>query len=290
MRDRAVPFGESDNDGLQSIMAYIVRSAAPTQEPTTTTSVDKALLLLTLISQAQALRVAEAAELLNIARSTAHRLLTALTRNGFVIQDRPHGAYRPGPALYEAGLAAVSRDSIRRISRPILEQIVAATQETATLGIIEGTMVRFIDCVESPHSLRMGNHTGVVRPAHTTAIGKAILAGLTDAEVERRYPDGELPPAPTAAAITDLATLRTELIQIRQQGFAVNQGESSEGLCAVAAALPASAGQPMAAFAVTAPTSRTGISDAIRVFAPAVRRGVDAVLEQLHTQQARELA
>src|SRR3954447_25847145 len=99
------------------------------------TSVDNALRLLQLIGERQALRVAEAAELLGVARSTAHRLLTALRRRGFVTQDRPNGAYRPGPALYEIGLAAVSRIDIRRVARPVLEQLREETQETVSLAL-----------------------------------------------------------------------------------------------------------------------------------------------------------
>src|SRR3954454_17911889 len=102
------------------------------------TSVDNALRLLELIGQRQALRVAEAADLLGVARSTAHRLLAALRRRGFVLQDRPNGAYRPGPALVEAGLAAFSRIDIRRVARPGLEDVREQTQETVSLAVLEG--------------------------------------------------------------------------------------------------------------------------------------------------------
>src|ERR1700710_965863 len=96
------------------------------------TSVDNALLLLQLIGERQALRVAEAADLLGVARSTAHRLLSALRRRGVVMEDRPNGAYRPGPALNEIGLAAISRIDIRRVARPVLEELSELTLETAS--------------------------------------------------------------------------------------------------------------------------------------------------------------
>src|SRR3954454_16505403 len=178
-------------------------AVAPPEGPATT-SVDNALWLLQLIGERQALRVAEAADLLGIARSTAHRLLTALRRRGFVNQDRPNGAYRPGPALCEIGLPAVSRIDIRRVARPVLEQLREETQETASLAVLEGTTVRFLDCAESGRSVRVGNRTGVVRPAHASAVGKAILAGLSDEELDRRYPEGTLPGSTTAAALTEL--------------------------------------------------------------------------------------
>ena len=266
---------------FSSAMSNSATSNRVQSEGPTTTSVDNALWLLQLVGEHQALRVAEAADLLGVARSTAHRLLTALRRRGFVMQDRPNGAYRPGPALYEIGLAAVSRIDIRRVARPVLEQLREETQETASLAILEGTMIRFVDCVESPRSVRVGNRTGVVRPAHASAVGKAILAGLPDAELERRYPGGELPPATTSAAITDPAVLRAELAEIRTRGYALNWEESTDGVCAVAVALRDTVGQPLAGLGVAAPSSRIGSLEGIREFAPAVLRGAELVLERL---------
>jgi IclR family acetate operon transcriptional repressor len=258
-------------------------ASSPLPEGPTTTSVDNALVLLQLVGESQALRVAEAADLLGVARSTAHRLLTALRRRGFVTQDRPNGAYRPGPDLYEIGLAAVNRIDIRRVARPVLEQLREETQETVSLALLEGTMVRFLDCAESPRSVRVGNRTGVVRPAHASAVGKAVLAGLSDAELDRRYPDGTLPGATTTAALTDLGQLRAELATIRAQGYALNWEESADGVCAVAVALRDTVGQPLAGLGVAAPSSRMRDVEAIRALAPAVVRGAELVQERLRT-------
>jgi IclR family acetate operon transcriptional repressor len=114
------------------------------------TSVDNALWLLQMVGERQALRVAEAADLLGVARSTAHRLLGALRRRGFVMQDRPNGAYRPGPALHAVGLTAISRIDIRRIARPILEELQEETTETASLAVLEGSSrMRSVDAVRA---------------------------------------------------------------------------------------------------------------------------------------------
>jgi IclR family acetate operon transcriptional repressor len=254
-----------------------VGQAAPT------TSVDNALWLLELIGERQALRVAEAADLLGVARSTAHRLLTALRRRGFVMQDRPNGAYRPGPALVEIGLAAVSRIDIRRVARPVLEELREQTQETASLAVLEGTSIRFVDCAESPRSVRVGNRTGVVRAAHASAVGKAILAGLSAAEIDRRYPHEELPAATTGAALTSRTALKAELAEIRNQGYALNWEESADGVCAVAVALRDTVGQPLAGLGVAAPSSRMGDIEAIRDFAAHVLRGAEMVHERLRS-------
>ncbi|GAA0896301.1 IclR family transcriptional regulator [Pseudonocardia zijingensis] len=259
--------------------------ARPDVEPSDAggvTSVDNALWLLQLVAERQAIRVAEAADLLGVARSTAHRLLSALRRRGFVMQNRPNGAYRPGPALHEIGLVAINRIDIRRIARPVLEQVQEQSQETTSLAVLEGTSVRFIDCVESGRSVRVGNRTGIVRQAHASAVGKAILAALPTAEVERRYPDKTLP-AGTATSLTDRDALLEQLAEVRAQGYALNFEESADGVSAVGVALYDASGNPIAALGIAAPSSRTGNIEGIRAHAPAVLRGAQLVQERMRT-------
>ncbi|NEK56954.1 IclR family transcriptional regulator [Geodermatophilus sabuli] len=246
------------------------------------TSVDNALWLLQLIGERQALRVAEAADLLGVARSTAHRLLSALRRRDFVMQDRPNGAYRPGPALNAIGVAAISRIDIRRVARPVLEELQEQTQETASLAVLEGATVRFVDCVESLRSVRVGNRTGIVRPAHASAVGKAILAQLPATEVERRYPEEDLPQH-TPASLTDRGTLLADLREVRVQGYALNWEESADGVSAVAVALRDSAGTPIAAIGIAAPISRTGGVTGLRALAPAVTAAAQRVQDRLRS-------
>ena len=259
-------------------------SSSPPDQPAAPglTSVDNALWLLQLVGQRQALRVAEAADLLGVARSTAHRLLSALRRREFVMQDRPNGAYRPGPALNAIGLAAISRIDIRRVARPVLEELQEQSRETASLAVLEGATIRFVDCVESGRSVRVGNRTGVVRPAHASAVGKAILAKLPKSEVERRYPD-EAIPAGTPAALTERSELERQLDEIRGQGYALNWEESAEGVSAVAVALRDTSGAPVAALGIAAPSSRMGSIEGIRAFAPLVVSAAERVQERLRS-------
>jgi DNA-binding IclR family transcriptional regulator len=258
----------------------------PLALPPPSTSVDNALALLQLVGEHQALRVSEAADLLGVARSTAHRLLAALRRRGFVTQDRPNGAYRPGPTLYQIGINAANRIDVRQVARPVLEQVRDATRETVSLGVLEGTTVRFVECVESPRSVRVGNRTGVSRPAHASAVGKAVLATVSDAELVRRYPDGALPPAGTAAALTDLAGLRLDLAATRERGYALNWEESVDGVCAVGVALHDVVGQPRAALAVAVPRSRTADEDALAAYAPALLGAVALIEARLREPAA----
>lgn len=244
------------------------------------TSVDNALWLLQLVAERQELRVSEAAELLGVARSTAHRLLSALRRRDFLMQDRPNGAYRPGPALYAIGMAAISRLDIRRIAQPVLEQLRDKTKETASLAVLEGTMCRFVECYEGLATVRIGNRAGVVRHAHASAVGKAILAALPDSELERRYPEEELP-APTPASITSRRELMAELNQIRRQGYALNWEESSDGVAAIAVALRDPTGMPLGSIGLAVPSMRLGSIAGVRALAPDMLNAADQIHGQL---------
>jgi DNA-binding IclR family transcriptional regulator len=129
----------------------------------------------------------------------------------------------------------------------------------------------------------VGNRTGVIRPAHASAVGKAILSGLPEAELERRYTGPQLPPATTAAAMTELADLRRELAEIRVRGYALNWEESTEGVCAIAVALRDTVGQPLAGLGIAAPASRIGSIDRLGELAPVLVRGAALVLQRLAT-------
>jgi IclR family transcriptional regulator, acetate operon repressor len=230
-------------------------------------SVDNALRLLEMLGEHQILRVSDAAGELGVARSTAHRLLAALRQRGFAIQDRPNGAYRAGPALNEIGIAAIGRIDVRRLAAPVLEDLRNTTRETTSLCLLEGAAVRFHVCVESPQSVRVGDRTGMVLPAHCTAGGKAILATLSGRDLERRYP-GRVLDGRTPSSVTTWSQLTDELEQIREQGYARNFEEGEDGISAVATAVPDLVGSAPAAIAVVVPASRMPDGAAALAFVP----------------------
>jgi DNA-binding IclR family transcriptional regulator len=231
-------------------------------------SVDNALRLLVLLGERRVLRVADAAEGLGVARSTAHRLLSSLREHGFALQDRANGAYRPGPVLTEVGLAAVGGIDIRRVARPVLEELRDQTGETVSLSLLEGRNVRFVDCVEGTRSVRVGDRTGLALPAHCTAGGKVLLAALSPAELARRYAQHELT-VRTESSVGSWDELRRELEATRRDNYAINREEGERGICAIATAVRDPAGAPLAALAVVVPAGRLD-GDLARELLPSV--------------------
>src|SRR5262249_23600000 len=98
--------------------------------------------------------------------------------------------------------------------------------------------------------------TGTALPANCTASGKAMLAELPDQEVLSLFPgDGALP-GQTGRSITDRAAFVDELHRVRERGFALNEGESEDGVVSVAVPVPGPHHRPVAALTVSAPLSR----------------------------------
>jgi DNA-binding IclR family transcriptional regulator len=201
-------------------------------------SVDRALELVLAFRTRASLGVSEAAELLGVSPSTAHRMLSMLQHRGFVQQDPRTKDYLRGPALVEVGLATVRQLDIRREARPHLEALARDTGETAHLMLLQGRSASFLDGVESPQAVRAAQRTGFSLPAHCTAAGKALLAQLPEAEVATLYSRPEHMEALTGRSITTLPRLRRELAAVRERGWAANDGESEQGLRAIAVAIP----------------------------------------------------
>jgi len=215
-------------------------------------SVDHALRLLAAFQDHPSLAVRESAELLGVAPSTAHRLLTTMQASGFVVQDPASRRYSAGPALVAVALASLQRIDVGRVARP---HLAAETRETVSLAVPEGATIRFIDSVEGPDVVRVRSRTGLSVPAHTSAAGKALLAGLGREELLRLYPTTRLQRR-TPRSIGSRASLLQELEDVRRLGYATSLEESSAGLASVAVGIGDVRGRVIAALAVLVPAER----------------------------------
>lgn len=245
-------------------------------------SVSHALYLLRVLVEHDAVRVADAADMLGVARSTAHRLLSSLCQHGFARQDKPNGPYHPGPQLIDLQRTAPERLDFRLAARPALEHLQVRTRETVSLALLEGSTTRFVDDLEGSHAVRVGSRTGVTFPAHCTAAGKAMLATLSPAELNRRYPHHQLSSC-TSASVNTREQLDRELDQVRRNGYALNLAEAEDGICAVAAATPTLVNLPPAAIAIVVPAQRMPDAAVSYALAPAVLEACQGIGSQRAT-------
>ena len=216
-------------------------------------SVSRALALLDALATSDSgLGVSELGRRIGVNPSTASRLLATLEQQGFVERDR-RGPYRLGLKLVALADRVLARLDVRVLARPLLEQLVAATGETATLSVPgEGAAIT-IDFVPSESTVASIARLGRPSVAHATAAGKVMLAfagssGCTD-------PDGDLH-AYTDRTITDPAELARQIRAAREEGFAEAVGEREPDLNALAAPALGRAGELVAILGLQGPASR----------------------------------
>jgi DNA-binding IclR family transcriptional regulator len=240
-------------------------------------SADNVLRLLLLLSERRQVRVADAADHLGVARSTAHRLLGVLSYREFAVQDA-RKAYRPGPAFKRMVLSGPPTRDLKTLLHRHVEWLHHELAETCHLMVLEGNGVRFIDCVEAAHILRIGSRVGMLLPAHCTSGGQALLAELSRDQFAALYPR-DMPDSPAGPAVRRV-TLQRQLATVRRRGYATNFEESERGIVAVGACVRDSAGQAVAGIAVAIPSVRCPRSD-VPQLAKAVRTAAAAASADL---------
>lgn len=193
---------------------------------------------------------------LNAPKSSILPLLRTLTGRGYITRDAI-GNYRLGPKALELGMDSLSRLDLREIARPALLDLAGRTGESTILATLTGDKksVIYIDKVESRHRIRAAAAIGELRPLHSTASGKVLLAFMPPTERDAILADLKLVRY-TPATVTSKPQLRAELERIRTEGVSVNIDQSILGHCAIAAPILDHQSMAVAAFVLSVPTER----------------------------------
>jgi IclR family transcriptional regulator, acetate operon repressor len=236
-------------------------------------SVDKALRLLLLVSERPGgIRIGEASSLLGVAPSTAHRLLQMLSHYGFAEQNPGTKTYSAGPAIRRL---QNSRARVLELAKPLLESLMESTQETVHLATLEQGMAVTLLSIESTHLLRVGDRSGHSQPAHISAMGKALLAGQSGEALEALFAEGF-----ERNGLDSSAELRERLGEVREAGYAFQEGEVESGVSALA--VPVKVGGAAGyAIGITYPTGRIPAESFLRTVeqAKAAAAGLSAALQ-----------
>jgi DNA-binding IclR family transcriptional regulator len=208
-------------------------------------SVDKALQLLLLFAEQPRVRLTDAADYLDVASSTAHRLLAMLQYRGFIQQDATR-AYEAGPVLKYLACPSRRAGDLTGVARPVLERLLGELDTPIHLGRLDGPRVVYVEAVDRPPMPSPAPGEWV--PAHCASIGKVMLSQLPPEELRAIYPQERLDQRTHRSHGTRLA-LEDDLDRVRRRGFAVCDEECEIGMASVAVALP---GLGRVRYAVTA--------------------------------------
>lgn len=225
--------------------------------PSPVQSIDRVFdIIETLSTSSHGLALTDLASEVQLHISTTHRLLASLAARGYVQKDIETGKYRLTPRMFEIGSRVVAGMNLLSVSRPYLEQLADLTGETIHLVARHGDEVVYLYKEDTSNSIiRMASFVGLRNPMYCTAVGKSILAHLSESEVRAIWERTDVT-AFTANTITRYEDLCAELKQVRTQGYAVDREEHELGVLCVAAPILDFTSSPIGAISVSAPTAR----------------------------------
>lgn len=219
-------------------------------------SVLSTLRVLEEVAQRQPVGVSELARATEMPKSTVQRCLVTLRTAGWLrIVDTDRARWGVTSKPLGIGLRAAGEAGLRDAAGPHLETLRDATNETIHFAVRDGNSLRILMRRDSSQAVRTFVEVGTRAPLHATSCGMAILAKMTPDESEVAL-DGELKRYTDTTIVTKKALL-DEVERTRERGYAVNDASWwRPDVCAIGAAIVNAAGKPVAALAVSVPSSR----------------------------------
>ena len=218
-------------------------------------SAEKTVMLLKLLGQAPYVHgVTELGEKIECTKSGTYKLLTALVRGGLAAQTASH-KYTLGQAVYLLGKTYEDKIGLSKMIKPYLARLRDLTGENASFSMLIDGKAVLIHREESRQLIRLVGSVGQERPLHAGATGK-VLGAFQDEETIRRRLMEEPLKAYTERTITSPEALLEEYRRIREQGYAIAEGELHIETMGVGAPIRDASGQVWAAIAIGAPRMR----------------------------------
>lgn len=219
-------------------------------------SAQRALMVLELLTRSEKpLSFGEIGAELAYPRSSLFGLLRTLQDRNWIELDEQTRRYRLGIRTMEAGNAYLRSIDLVQLAQPQMARVRDAIEETVQLSVLDGRFNIYLGKVEGKQTLRLASEVGRRLEAHTTALGKVMLAGLSDQELDRLF-DGVTLEGYTATTIVDLEQLRAVLLEIRRLGYATDNEEHTLGVRCVALPVRNHTGQTVAGLSVSFPSVR----------------------------------
>jgi len=229
-------------------------------------SLERGLAVIRAFDRANAeLTLSEVAAATGVTRAAARRFLLTLAELGYV---RSEGRFFSLTArVLELGYAYLSSLSLPEVAEPHLEALVAEVNESSSVSVLDGTDVVYVARVPTSRIMTVVISVGTRFPAYATSMGRVLLAGLAEADLES-YLDAVRLDRLTARTVSSVAALRGELAKVRAQGYSLVNQELEDGLRAIAAPIRDRTGRVVAAINVSAHASRTSLETMRRDLLP----------------------
>ena len=226
-----------------------------------------------------AMTLADMSRATGLTRATVRRLLLTLVALGFVCTDGR--TFELTPRVLDLGFAYVSSLQLPDIAQPFMEALSDRVHESVSASVLDGSQIVYVARVNTQRIMGISLAIGSRLPAAWTSMGRVLLAGLSDPQLDDFLDGLVVSGGPTPQSINDIDTLRSEILAIRGQGYALIDQELEVGIRSVAAPLRDRRGRTLAAINVGTHAARVTLKELRGVILPdllATARSIEAQL------------
>jgi IclR family pca regulon transcriptional regulator len=242
-------------------------------------SLDRGLKLLQAFGERPSpMTLSEIANLAGLPRATARRILLTLQHGGYVSSDGK--LFSPTPHVLTLAGSYLRSNQLVAVLQPVLDEIATSAQEIGSLAVLDGDEVVFIARGSPTRIFSGGVDIGYRLPSFCTAVGRAVLGRLGDAELKARL--GAMKRAAlTPQTVTDPKRLLASIVADRARGYSLVDREAEPHFRSIAVPVKRYDGAIVAAINIGAHVDRVSNDEMVKRFLPLLRGGAAEVAQKL---------
>ena len=213
--------------------------------------------------------LSEVAAAAGLTRAGARRILLTLVQLGYVSLDERK--FRLTARILDLGFAYLSSMPFWNLAEPIMEALVEQVHESSSASVLGVPTHKIMTITLGP---------GSRLPAYCTSMGRVLLSGLDDAQVDSILRRSKIE-ARTPWTVTDRGELRKLIAEVRARGWALVNQELEEGLVSISAPIRERNGRILAALNVSGQANRTSPQQVVKRFLPPLRAAAERLSDLL---------
>jgi DNA-binding IclR family transcriptional regulator len=218
-------------------------------------SIVKAFNLIEVLVTQDEFELAELRSLLDMPKTTVHRILLTLQTLNYVRQNPQNHKYFASIKFFELGRRIIEKSTFIEVASSHMIKLSESTGETVNLGVLDAIDIVCINKAVSAQALRLDQPIGSRVKAYCTSFGKAVLAFLPEKERKRLFSEQTISPC-TTKSLRSVTAIERELRKIQEQGYAVDIEEAVSGISCVGAPIFDYTGKVLAGISIAGPTTR----------------------------------
>lgn len=222
----------------------------------------------------QGLSLSEVGEAAGLTRAGARRLLLTLVAEGYAVQDGRR--FRLSPRLLGLARTWLQGTSLWTYAEPQMRGVAERLGESCSAAVLSGQDILYVARVAGPRILSVALHVGARLPAWCTAMGRILLAGLPEDQLDRHLAEAKIE-ARTPRTLTDRDAVRGAIAAARAQGYAVLDQELELGLLSLAVPIRDRSGAVVAAVNVSSQAGRVDVAEMERRMLPPLREAQQTI-------------